>query len=330
MGGALSRSVGGGIRSTGRQLEATAAIRALEREASGYEMSQVLKKYEAKRAVDVDLERVTEKDDLRALARGLVEEKETRRALDAWRLLEGSDARYSEAMCLVELGSRNEARLVLSELKDHPHALFNLALLEEDDREKRLKMLVEAARKGSKEALKNAANSYAAGDGCESGPESDARALKIYEISAELGDPDAAFQVGSFYCSGRGVPNPDWDKGFDFHFVAAHAGLPKAQFNLGTHYFAGKGVDQNFEKAAEWFEKAADAGIPQAMINLANILDDHRYLGKRRQNTKRAAELRAKAAAALEQDQNEGEEELVTVVSRSSGGSSTMTNPPPA
>lgn len=311
MGSSFSRSAAVGIRSTGRQLEAAAAIRALEREASGYEIGQVLKRYQAQRAADVDLQVVSAQEDLRTLARGLVEDKEYGRAVDAWRLVEGSDARYSEAMCLFELGDKPKAAEILSELKDHPHALFNLALMEEEDREKRLRMFLDAAKKGSKEALKNAANAYAAGDGCEAGTKSDAKALKIYEISAELGDPDAAFQVGSFYCSGRGLPGPDWDKGFDFHFVAAHAGLPKAQFNLATHYFAGKGVTQDFAKAAEWFEKAAEAGIPQAMLNLANLLDDHRYLGKRRQDSKRAAELREKAAS-LEEEEDD-EDDLVTV-----------------
>lgn len=287
-------------QSVARQRDLASAIRLLEREASvDTTLTKVLERHGASRASEIEPARLSDAAELRSVARGLVEEKEVRLAVEVWRRLKGDEARYAEAMCLVELGDTQSAKELLAPLEEQPQALYNLALLTED-RSSRLRLLVKAAKRGSREAIKNAANAFASGDGCTPGHESDAKALKLYEVAAELGDLDAAFQVGSFYCAGRGTPTPDWDKGFDFHFVAAQGGLPKAQFNLGTHYFTGKGVPQDFVKAADCFERAANAGIPQAMLNLANMLESG--LGRHR-DIARAAELREKGASLLDRPQ---------------------------
>ena len=39
-----------------------------------------------------------------------------------------------------------------------------------------------------------------------------------------------------------------------------------ALYNVGSHYFSGKGVDHSFEKAAEYYEKAAILGFPPAQV----------------------------------------------------------------
>ena len=97
-----------------------------------------------------------------------------------------------------------------------------------------------------------------------------------------------------------------WLRGFPLHLQAAELGLPKAQYNVACHYFTGRfprrdgvergvGVgaeaegkkgerdgdgdgdgdaghnDPDYASAADWFEKAADAGLPAAMINLGNM-----------------------------------------------------------
>ena len=43
---------------------------------------------------------------------------------------------------------------------------------------------------------------------------------------------------------------------------------PIALYNVGTHYFAGKGVELSFEKAAEYFEKAAILQFPLAQVGM--------------------------------------------------------------
>ena len=52
---------------------------------------------------------------------------------------------------------------------------------------------------------------------------------------------------------------------------------PVALYNVATHYFAGKGVELSFEKAAEYFEKAAILQFPPAQVGIANTVLVHYY-----------------------------------------------------
>ncbi|MDD1825150.1 sel1 repeat family protein [Photobacterium sp. ZSDE20] len=48
----------------------------------------------------------------------------------------------------------------------------------------------------------------------------------------------------------------------------AYEGHSEAQLALAYRYLSGDGVEQNDEKAAEWFETAASAGSPEAQTQL--------------------------------------------------------------
>lgn len=48
----------------------------------------------------------------------------------------------------------------------------------------------------------------------------------------------------------------------------AYGGQSEAQLALAYRYLSGDGVEQNDEKAAEWFETAASAGSPEAQTQL--------------------------------------------------------------
>ena len=47
---------------------------------------------------------------------------------------------------------------------------------------------------------------------------------------------------------------------------------PVALYNVGAQYFAGKGVELSFERAAEYFEKAAILQFPPAQVGEQIIL----------------------------------------------------------
>jgi hypothetical protein len=49
-----------------------------------------------------------------------------------------------------------------------------------------------------------------------------------------------------------------------FLTVAANLGSGRAMSLIGYQFLSGRGVDQDYAKAAEWFEKGADAGDPRA------------------------------------------------------------------
>lgn len=53
--------------------------------------------------------------------------------------------------------------------------------------------------------------------------------------------------------------------------AAAERGDPKAQSALGYAYNAGEGVEQDYQKAAFWYEQAARRGNRTAQINLAGM-----------------------------------------------------------
>jgi len=44
-----------------------------------------------------------------------------------------------------------------------------------------------------------------------------------------------------------------------------------AQYYLGVMYMKGQGVEQDYEKAGEWFRKASKQGLPVAMYKLAGL-----------------------------------------------------------
>ncbi len=87
---------------------------------------------------------------------------------------------------------------------------------------------------------------------------------------AENGDPDALFEVGMRYYSGRGVAK-DMEMSASYFSRAAHAGLPKAQLYTAKLYMKGVGVPKNVEKAIHYFQQAADAGDIEACHQLAMI-----------------------------------------------------------
>ncbi len=46
---------------------------------------------------------------------------------------------------------------------------------------------------------------------------------------------------------------------------------PVAQYYLGVMYMKGQGVEQDYEKAGEWFRKASEQGLAVAMYKLAKL-----------------------------------------------------------
>ena len=69
------------------------------------------------------------------------------------------------------------------------------------------------------------------------------------------------------YYFGTGVEQ-SYEKAVEWYLKAAEQGLAMAQYNLGEMYALGDGVEQSNEKAREWLQKAADQGFDCAMFGL--------------------------------------------------------------
>ncbi|KAI9348634.1 Sel1 repeat protein [Obelidium mucronatum] len=50
--------------------------------------------------------------------------------------------------------------------------------------------------------------------------------------------------------------------------LAADAGLPEAEYNLGVMYERGEGVETDLKEAKSLFERAAEAGLVDAVEKL--------------------------------------------------------------
>jgi TPR repeat protein len=88
-----------------------------------------------------------------------------------------------------------------------------------------------------------------------------------YENAALAGSATAMRELGLLYESGAGV-NQDYDKARQWFEKGAAHGDGEAMDQLGGLYALGQGVVQDYQEARKWFEKSAVAGNAQAMNNL--------------------------------------------------------------
>lgn len=77
-------------------------------------------------------------------------------------------------------------------------------------------------------------------------------AVKCYRLAADLGNPEARYNLGTMYEAGNGVKQ-DYKAAVKWFKLAAEQGHVLAQFNLGTMYATGEGVEKSLEQAYFWF-----------------------------------------------------------------------------
>ena len=92
-------------------------------------------------------------------------------------------------------------------------------------------------------------------------------AVKWFRKAADLGEPNAQYNLGLCYYKGQGIKQ-DLEEAVKWLKKAAGQGLVFAQYNLGVCYYSGQGVKQDFKEAAKWFRLAADQEFPAAQYNL--------------------------------------------------------------
>jgi TPR repeat protein len=62
-----------------------------------------------------------------------------------------------------------------------------------------------------------------------------------------------------------------YDKALEYFQLAADKSLALAQNNLGNMYFIGNGVEKSYQTAFEYYQLAADQGLAEAQNNLGNM-----------------------------------------------------------
>lgn len=96
-------------------------------------------------------------------------------------------------------------------------------------------------------------------------------ALASLHGRAQEGDVPAQFLLGQACMEGRGIP-ADAVAGMQWFERAANGGLPVAMNMLGRCHELGAGTVVNPDLAAVWYRKAAETGLDWGMYNLANLL----------------------------------------------------------
>jgi localization factor PodJL len=114
----------------------------------------------------------------------------------------------------------------------------------------------------------------------------------VLRAAALKGDPSAAYEIGLRYAEGKGVA-PDFDEAAKWYDRAAQAGVVPAIFRLGTLYEKGLSVTKDVEIARRYYMQAAERGNAKAMHNLAVLDADG---GGKGANYKNASQWFRKAA----------------------------------
>ncbi|MCR5723303.1 MAG: tetratricopeptide repeat protein [Lachnospiraceae bacterium] len=91
--------------------------------------------------------------------------------------------------------------------------------------------------------------------------------------------PDKQFALGEKCYYGRGVEK-SYEKAIEWYEKAANQGHAEAQCSLGYMFSKGIGVKQNYIKAAEWYKKAANQGYAKGLFNLGTIYYNGRGVPK--------------------------------------------------
>jgi localization factor PodJL len=93
----------------------------------------------------------------------------------------------------------------------------------------------------------------------------------VLRNAALKGDAAAAYEVGVRYAEGKGV-TANYDEAAKWYDRAAQAGVVPATFRLGTLYEKGLSVKKDLDAARRYYVQAAERGNAKAMHNLA-VLD---------------------------------------------------------
>jgi len=99
-----------------------------------------------------------------------------------------------------------------------------------------------------------------------------AGALKIWQPKADQGDPDAMTNIGVLYYYGLGVSRSQ-QKAAEWYEKAAQLGFVQAQYDLANLYYDGSGVDRDRKQAARWYTAAAQGGHARAQYYLAQMYE---------------------------------------------------------
>ncbi|MDG5786157.1 hypothetical protein QA612_01545 [Evansella sp. AB-P1] len=97
----------------------------------------------------------------------------------------------------------------------------------------------------------------------------------MWRLGEELGKAKDQLIIGSMFLEGYGT-DVDYNKAFDWFMRAAKQGDPDAQHEIGKMYDQGQGGLIDIQEAKRWYEKAAAQGQEEAKKRLEEIRKEER------------------------------------------------------
>lgn len=116
------------------------------------------------------------------------------------------------------------------------------------------------------------------------GEDQEAADFNAVVADAEAGYPISQFLVGTAYEMGDSDYgfSKSYEKAAEWYRKAAEQGLADGQFYLGFAYMHGQGVEQDYSKSFEWFNKAAMQNHKRAFSSLGFLYEN--ALGTKQSN----------------------------------------------
>lgn len=92
------------------------------------------------------------------------------------------------------------------------------------------------------------------------------KAIQWYKKSSELGNPEAQNYLGEIYLNGCDSVPENEVEALKLFKLSAKKNLTSALKNVGNCYYYGWGTSQNIKEAIKWYNKAADEGCDESMV----------------------------------------------------------------
>jgi TPR repeat protein len=100
-------------------------------------------------------------------------------------------------------------------------------------------------------------------------------AMTALQHAAEAGSSEANHRLGLVFAEGQAGTARNDQRAAGYFEKAANAGHRRAQINLAILYLRGQGVPHDLVQARAWLEKAAAADDPVALYTLGRAMEEH-------------------------------------------------------
>lgn len=143
----------------------------------------------------------------------------------------------------------------------------SLRFIENQEFDKAIPLLKQAAELGNAESQYNLGYCYRAGAGIDQNTE---KAIYWFSKSADQGFNDGLYQMMMAYGNGDGVEQ-NYNKAYEYGLKCAENGDGTCMWNVINCYYSGMGVEKNMDKMLEWATRLGKLENPENLTKSGYI-----------------------------------------------------------